>query len=130
MKKVIEVVAAIIEDDQGQILIARRKAEKSLGGYWEFPGGKIDGDESFEQAIEREILEELDFKIQAKEFIGSSSHAYEFGTVNLHGIRCHFSKDEHKPESSTDHDMIRWIGVEEMKEIQMAPADIPLIKLL
>lgn len=79
-KKIINVVAAAIEKD-GKIFCAQRPEGKSLGGYWEFPGGKLEEGESPEEALIREIYEELNSKIEIISFVNESSYDYDFGTV-------------------------------------------------
>jgi len=128
--KEIHVVAAIIKDSDNKVLVARRKMDKSLGGYWEFPGGKIDVNESKEQAIEREIREEMNIGIHAESYLATSSHEYDFGIVHLHGMICHLCEGEEKPTESTDHDAIDWLDRGELFEIDLAPADIPLVEAM
>ena len=79
-KKIINVVAAAIEKD-GKIFCAQRPEGKSLGGYWEFPGGKLEEGESPEEALIREIYEELNSKIEIISFVNEASYDYDFGTV-------------------------------------------------
>lgn len=75
----IEVAAAIIENDQGQILIARRRQGKSQGGLWEFPGGKLEAGESPEACLVRELREEMNIEIVPYAPYGVNEHDY--GTV-------------------------------------------------
>ena len=76
-KKIINVVAAAIEKD-GKIFCAQRPEGKSLGGYWEFPGGKLEEGESPEEALIREIYEELNSKIEIISFVNEASYDYDF----------------------------------------------------
>ena len=78
--KIINVVAAAIERD-GKIFCAQRPEGKSLGGFWEFPGGKLEVGESPEQALVREIKEELNSEIEIVSYINEASYDYNFGTV-------------------------------------------------
>ena len=79
-QKIINVVAAAIERD-GKIFCAQRPDGKSLGGFWEFPGGKLEIGESPEQALIREIKEELNSEIEIVSYINEASYDYDFGTV-------------------------------------------------
>lgn len=79
-KKIINVVAAAIEKD-GKIFCAQRPEGKSLGGYWEFPGGKLEEGELPEEALIREIHEELNSQIEIISFVNEASYDYDFGTV-------------------------------------------------
>ena len=76
-KKIIHVVAAAIEKD-GKIFCAQRPEGKSLGGFWEFPGGKLEAGESPEQALIREIQEELNSEIEIISFVNEASYDYDF----------------------------------------------------
>lgn len=79
-KKIIHVVAAAIEKD-GKIFCAQRPEGKSLGGFWEFPGGKLEAGESPEQALIREIKEKLNSENKIVSYINEASNNYNFGTV-------------------------------------------------
>ena len=83
-----EVSAALIFRD-GKLLITQRHAEAHLGGLWEFPGGKREPDETFEQCLVREIREELGVEISVGELFESVTHAYPEKTVHLKFFVCH-----------------------------------------
>ena len=72
----INVVAAVIKDEQNKILITQRNLKKSQGGLWEFPGGKIEPNETREQAIVREIKEELDMDITVNKYLAEKTFVY------------------------------------------------------
>ncbi|WP_343559000.1 (deoxy)nucleoside triphosphate pyrophosphohydrolase [Sphingobacterium sp.] len=110
-----------------QVLICRRKPEKSLGGYWEFPGGKVEDGEDYFDALEREIKEELDFKIIVDSHFFSIIHEYENTTIELISFLCRGTKGELK---STDHDKIEWVKYNDLLDWNLAPADIPIAKKL
>jgi len=120
----IEVAAAVIENREGRILIARRKAETFLGGYWEFPGGKIEGDETPAECAARELHEEMHIFIEAGDVIADTVHDYGEKVVHLIAVRAilidgHFQLH--------DHDEIRWVTVHEMDDYLFAPADEALL---
>ena len=73
----INVVAAVIKDEDGKILITQRNLQKSQGGLWEFPGGKIEPNETKENAIVREIKEELDIDIQVESYLSEKIFKFE-----------------------------------------------------
>ncbi|MGO4372492.1 (deoxy)nucleoside triphosphate pyrophosphohydrolase [Paenibacillus sp. MCAF20] len=77
----IEVAAAIIEDEAGRILIARRSKGKSQEGMWEFPGGKLEPGETPEECLRRELLEEMGITIEPYAYVGVNEHDY--GTVKI-----------------------------------------------
>ena len=124
--KPVEVLAGIIARD-GKFLIGRRKAAKRLGGFWEFPGGKREPNETPQQCLEREIWEEFGIRIRAGEFLAESSHTYAFGAIRLLAYRAEYLSGDPVP---TDHDEIRWIRPDELGNFTFAPADIPIVERL
>lgn len=127
MKRQINVVGAIIVKN-GKILCAQRGYDKSLAGFWEFTGGKIENGETATQALKREIREELLFEIsdEPEKFI-STSFEYEFGIVNLTTFICYIKKGI---PTLTEHIAIKWLKQEELEQLEWAPADIPTVSEL
>lgn len=123
---IIKVVCGLIFYND-EVLICRRKPEKSLGGYWEFPGGKVEDGEDYFDALEREIKEELDFKIIVDSHYFPVIHEYENTTIELISFLCRGTKRELK---STDHDKIEWVKYNDLLDWNLAPADIPIAKKL
>lgn len=122
----IRVVCGIIFDNE-KVFICRRKEGKSLAGYWEFPGGKIEESESSEQALKRELHEELEMEVVIKDFIGQSNYNYSNFQIELLGYKCQLINYHGK---LIDHDTFEWIDSLKLGEYNFAPADIPLIKIL
>lgn len=109
-RKIINVVgAAIIKD--GEVLCARRGEGKSLAGYWEFPGGKIELHESARQALHREIEEELLCEVEIGTEVCTTSYDYDFGTVVLTTFICHLLNGAPR---LTEHQEIRWLNPQDM----------------
>lgn len=128
MKKLVKVVAAIIENDQSEILCALRSPEMSIGNNWEFPGGKVEKDEDIFSALEREINEELGCSIETKkEVFNDNTHEYETFIINLIAIRCRIVAG--LPEAS-EHSKLIWLKRENLKSLIWAPADIPAVEQL
>jgi len=121
----IEVTAAILERD-GRVLIARRAAGKDLGGFWEFPGGKIESNETPEICLKRELKEEFEIDIEIGEYIGESIFDYPEKTIKLIAYTCFIKSGNIVLH---DHDIIEWIDFDELSNYKLAPADIPLIEL-
>ncbi len=119
----LRVTAAIIEKGD-KILIARRKEGKLLGGYWEFPGGKIESGESPEACLQRELFEEFAIQSEIKEFIAESVYQYPMFTIQLLGYRVIHLHGDFK---LTDHDRIEWVTLKEIDNFQLAPADLPIL---
>lgn len=124
---VIEVAAAIIEDTEGRILIARRREGKSQAGLWEFPGGKIEAGESPEQCLIRELREEMNIKIEPYAFFAVNEHAYDTVTIRLIAYKARMIGGIIQ---LSDHDEYRWVGAEELTKYPFAPADIPFVQQL
>lgn len=117
----INVVGAIIRNKEGKILIAKRNLEKSQGGLWEFPGGKIEEGETKEHAIEREIKEELDMDIKADSLFDEHTFEYPNRTINLIVMNCTMIGDTYR---ALEHEELKWVNEDEMKEYEFAPADV------
>ena len=127
MKKEINVVGAIIIKD-GKILCAQRGETKSLAFLWEFPGGKIEEDETPREALERELVEELRIEVTvAKTDFEQTSYEYDFGQVNLTTFLCTLTKGT---PQLTEHTAIQWLKPSELASLEWAPADIPAVKKL
>ena len=123
-KKIIDVTAAIIVK-QGKILAARRGPGKHLQGYWEFPGGKVEENESPEICLERELFEELSISSRVGAYIGKSVFDYGEKIVRLMAYEVEHLSGDFK---LVDHDEICWLDLEQIGSLKWAPADIPLIE--
>lgn len=123
----IEVAAAIIENDQGEILIARRKKGKSQEEMWEFPGGKIEEGESVQACLQRELLEEMQIDILPHTFFGVNDHHYGSNHIRLIAYKATYISGE---ITLVDHDEYRWICREELKEYAFAPTDVKFVEML
>lgn len=126
MRKQIQVVGAVILED-GKVLCAQRGPAGSLGGKWEFPGGKIEPNESPRQALEREIDEELMCQIQVDEEVTTTTYEYDFATIILTTFFCKLLGG--KPQL-TEHSAVTWLPPEKLHELDWAPADIPAVELV
>lgn len=124
MKQHINVVGAVIVRD-GLVLCARRGSGGSLPGMWEFPGGKIEPDETARQALEREIDEELRCVVEVGEEVTTTSHEYDFGVVTLTTFYCRLVEGT---PMLTEHDSINWLPPDTLDTLQWAPADRPAVK--
>lgn len=127
MKKTVRVVGAIILNETDEVLCALRSPEMSLPNYWEFPGGKIEAGETIQEAIIREIKEELDCDIEAFEVFNDYTHEYENIFVNLITVVC---KLVNGTPTASEHAQLRWVSKKDLKALNWAPADIPAVELL
>lgn len=123
----INVTAAIIKDEHNRILIARRRPGKSLAGFWEFPGGKIEEGETPEESLARELKEEMNLVVRVGAFVGENLHHYEGFSIRLMAYLTEIMAGEMQ---LTDHDQVDWVTVEEMERYSLAPADVPLVSML
>lgn len=119
----IKVVAALIENDNKVLLARRSTGDINVLGKWEFPGGKVEQDENEFKAIEREIKEEFELTIKAREFITNNVCEYPTKVVDLRLYKCDYVSGEFNLH---DHSEYKWVDKEELLEYDLAPADIPL----
>lgn len=119
----IKVVAALIENDNKVLLARRSTGDINVLGKWEFPGGKVEQDENELAAIEREIKEEFELTIKAKEFIANNVCEYPTKVVDLRLYKCDYVSGEFKLH---DHSEYKWVEKEELLDYDLASADIPL----
>ena len=121
-----EVSAAIIIED-GKVLLARRAKGQKLAGYWEFPGGKREEDETIDECLVREIREELSLDIEVVGEFDTSDYEYPGGQIRLIGL---LAEIQNGVISKTVHDLVEWIDISSVLDYQLAPADIPLAERL
>lgn len=116
------VVAAIIQDFEQNYLCAKRGDWKAASNKWEFPGGKPEENELLEDAIVREIREELNVEIVVQRLFDRSTT----GDIELVSFVCDLVS--HKPTSSTDHSELRWVPESELSKLDWAEPDLPALK--
>lgn len=117
------VVAGLIKKDN-KILIAKRASHKILGGFWEFPGGKVNKNEELSNALIREIKEELDINIEVLNQILSWEFQYDFSKIKFYAFYANFLEGNIK---LIDHMEVKWVDKNEFKDYDFVPADIKLI---
>jgi 8-oxo-dGTP diphosphatase len=121
----IRVVAAIVEQD-GRFLLTRRLRGTHLEGLWEFPGGKIHDGETDEQALVRELREELDVAAVVHELEFQTTHTYPERTVALFFYRCALRGT---PRPMLGQQM-KWVARTELASLGLPPADDELVRRL
>ncbi len=127
MVEVLRVVGAVIERD-GKFLACRRRPQKAQGGKWEFPGGKVETEEAPEQALMRELAEELD--LLDAQILSLVERKTTKSNGTLIDLACYRVKVSHPPRTSTDHDSMRWCTVDQLSTLDWAPADWPIVDSL
>lgn len=117
-------VAAAIIVNKSKVLIAKRSSNKFLGGYWEFPGGKMESGETPEMCLLRELEEELDIQVNIEKFLIEHIHDYGTFMVLLKAYRCSFVSGSF---ALNDHEAVKWVDKNQILSHKLAPADIPLV---
>ncbi|MGB3300138.1 MAG: 8-oxo-dGTP diphosphatase MutT, partial [Phormidesmis sp.] len=122
-----QIGVAVITDEQGNILIDRRRQEGLLGGLWEFPGGKIEPGESVEECVKREIAEELGIEIAVQERLITIEHAYTHFKVTLNVFNCKHLSGEPQP---IECDEVKWVTLENIDDYPFPKANSQIIEAL
>ena len=122
-----QIGVAVIRDDRDLILIDRRLAKGLLGGFWEFPGGKIEGNETVQECIKREILEEIGIEIAVDSHLITIDHTYSHFRVNLQVYNCRYLSGEAR---AIECEEIRWVTIEELDNYTFPPANQEIIRAL
>lgn len=125
--RVVEVVAAVIEHD-GLVLACRRRPGKAAGGKWEFPGGKLESGETTDEALVREIREELSVKIEVIGSLRTDDTAVGHSIIRLICLRARLLGAP--PTESIDHDEIRWVRSVDLPTLDWAAPDLPAVREL
>ena len=121
----VNVVAGVIKNEEGKILITQRNLRKAQGGLWEFPGGKIEPNETKENAIVREIKEELNMSIICDGYFDKKIYEYPDKIINLIALKCTMIGESY---DVLEHEQIAWITKEEFENYEFAPADIYFVE--
>ncbi|HLH55656.1 MAG TPA: 8-oxo-dGTP diphosphatase MutT [Verrucomicrobiae bacterium] len=124
--EIIDVAAGLVFR-RGQLLITQRPAQAHLGGLWEFPGGKREEGESFEQCLRRELVEELGIEVTAGELLEDLTYNYPQKTVRLKFFRCSLKQGEPRAVGCAD---LRWVTREQLNNYTFPPADARLLDRL
>lgn len=129
---VLVVAAAIVDDldDPRELLAARRVTPARLAGRWEFPGGKVEGHESVEDALHREIREELGVRIGlGDELLGPDDGRWRLSDDYV--MRIWFAEIiEGTPEPLVEHDELRWLGLHQWYDVPWLDADVRIVERL
>ena len=127
--KTVFVAAVTLIDPEGRILLAQRPEGKSMAGLWEFPGGKVEPGETPEEALIRELQEELGINTWRSCLapLTFASHSYESFHLLMPLFACR--KWEGIPQAQ-EGQTLKWVRAQNLKDFEMPPADIPLIPMI
>ena len=124
--KQLHAAIAVIER-RGRYLICQRREDDSLGGYWEFPGGKREPGESWEACLRRELREELGVAVRSVQPFGATRYRYPDGMVCFRVFRCAIAGGTPRP---LDAQALRWVTPRQLSRYWFPPANQPLLKRL
>ncbi len=126
--KTVEVVAAIVINDN-QVLCAQRRVSKLhyISKKYEFPGGKVEIDESHEEALIREMKEELHMNVSIESHYLTVEHTYPDFKIIMHSFICH---SKTRTLVLTEHLEALWLDINELDSLDWAAADVPIVKKL
>ena len=122
--RTIEVVAAVIFDDQGRIF-ATQRGYGEWKDWWEFPGGKMEAGETPEEALKREIREELSTEISVDEFLCTVEYDYPKFHLTMH---CFWCRVESGALTLKEHEAARWLAKDELDSVDWLPADKEVVE--
>ena len=122
--KQIEVVAAIVHDADGRIF-ATQRGYGEWEGWWEFPGGKMEANESPEEALQREIWEELETRIVIERLVTTVEYDYPAFHLTMHCYWCHV---ESGSLTLKEHEAARWLATGELESVKWLPADLQILE--
>ena len=122
----IEVVAAIIHDTQSRIF-ATQRGYGEWKDYWEFPGGKMEQGESPEEALKREIWEELETRIAVERFMQTVEYDYSKFHLTMHCYWCHI---ESGSLILKEHEAAKWLSIDQLDSVNWLPADLKVVEIL
>jgi len=127
--RLVLVAACALIDADGRVLIARRPPQKAMAGLWEFPGGKIEPGERPEEALIRELAEELGITVKEACLapFTFASHSYADFQLLMPLYVCRRWEGEPQPR---EHSALKWVRPRDLAQYPMPPADLPLIPML
>jgi 8-oxo-dGTP diphosphatase len=128
-KPIVIVAAAALIDADGRVLVAQRPQGKAMAGLWEFPGGKVVPSETPEEALARELMEELAITVCETCLypVSFASHAYDGFHLLMPLFQCRNWEGEPNPQEGQE---IRWLFPNRLHSLKMPPADVPLVAAL
>ncbi len=124
--KQIDVVAAVIRRGD-RVLIARRAPGEHLAGKWEFPGGKVEANETPEESLKRELEEEFGVTVRVGAYLTQTVHDYPGKRIRLMAYEAEHASGDLR---LTVHDQVKWVASKDLAKQDLAPADVPIAEYL
>lgn len=121
------VVVLVLENDQDEVLLTQRHASQHLPGYWEYPGGKVEANESWLQALQRECMEELQYRPINPQPILEIPHQYPNKHVCLHVFHEH---NPHANVRAAEQQNMQWVAKTQLSDWQLPPANAAITDYL
>ncbi|MFC1654501.1 8-oxo-dGTP diphosphatase MutT [Myxococcota bacterium] len=125
--RTIRVVAGLLQRDDGKVLITQRRPQAFMPLKWEFPGGKVEPGETDQQALARELSEELNIKVEVGDHFMGLKHAYPDFEVDFQVYACSIISGDLKKLAVNDY---RWVAISELETFEFPPADQPTVEQL
>jgi 8-oxo-dGTP diphosphatase len=125
-KKPVPVTAAIWVEN-GKVMIARRNSQDRLAGKWEFPGGKVEENETPHECLRRELKEEFNIDVEVGDSLGVNIHHYPHISIELMAFRVYRTGGT---ITANEHAEYRWVPIAALSGFDFSPADIPFVKML
>ena len=122
-----QIVTAAVIRNGGSVLITRRPEGKPHAGMWEFPGGKLDGNESPRDCLRREILEELGLEVAVGDILEAAYYRYDWGPVLILAFECRPLAGEIRNLQVAEH---RWVAPQDLSSFPLLPADYPIVETI
>lgn len=126
-KRRVRVVAALIESEEGKVLITQRRPQAFMPLKWEFPGGKVEPGESDVEALKRELREELGIETDVGPEFFSLLHSYPDFDIDFHVYRCTLVFGSLRNLAVND---FRWVSLSDLEKYEFPPADQPTVDQL
>jgi 8-oxo-dGTP diphosphatase len=126
-KKRVRVVAALLERSDGRVLITQRRPQAFMPLKWEFPGGKVEPNETDHDALKRELREELGIEVEVGEHFMSMLHEYPEFEIDFNVYRCTLCSGSLQALGVLD---FRWVAISQLEAFEFPPADMPTVKTL
>ena len=123
----ITVICGLIKNEKNHIFIARRAAHKVHAGQWEFPGGKLETNETHQDCLQRELREELGMEVQVGLKAGETTHDFSKFSIKLIAYYCTFIKASFE---LSDHDRYAWVPSKQLLDYPLSESDLIFAKLL